>query len=140
MAEESDLKDAREAARRAAEGRPTDDFIERLIERIGGHASVRAVFADPVERDGLTIIPVARVRWGVGGGTGQGPGTAADSGSGSGGGGGLTADPVGYIEIRPDGAAFVPIADPRPSPGFLLAAGVAGAMVLRAIARLTDRR
>jgi len=140
VAEASDLEAVKEAARRAAEGRPTDDFIERLIERIGGHGSVRAVFADPVERDGLTIIPVARVRWGVGGGTGHGPGTAADSGSGSGGGGGLTADPVGYIEIGPDGAAFVSIADPRPSPLFLLAAGFAGAMVLRAIARLTGRR
>src|SRR5829696_2094047 len=130
-----DYDAATSAAREAGEGGPIDGFIERMAERVGGKASVRAVFGEPIERDGFTVIPVARVRWGFGGGSGtgpvtMGPGRTGDevdlrdaTGSGSGGGGGVTADPVGYLEIGPDGATFNPIMSPRPSPGFLLAAG-----------------
>jgi hypothetical protein len=46
-------------------------FVERVAERMGLHASAKAVYAEPVERDGVTIIPVAKVRWGFGGGSGS---------------------------------------------------------------------
>ena len=148
-----------EAAKAGAAG-PIDGFVERMAERVGGKASVRAVFGDPIERDGFTIIPVAKVRWGFGGGAGRGPiavgpGRApgspfgegsidadADptaSGMGTGGGGGVAADPVGYLEIGPDGATFIAIGSPRPSPGFLLAAGATAALVLRGLAKLIRR-
>ena len=151
-----DYDAAVDEARRAAGGSSIDGFVERIAERVGAKASVRAVFGEPIERDGITVIPVARVRWGFGGGAGRGPiavgpGIDADgaateggtdegrSGVGTGGGGGATADPVGYLEIGPDGVSFIPIGPPMPSPGFLLAAGVAGALVLRSIARLVRR-
>src|SRR5215213_5611875 len=57
-------------ARKAGDPGRIDGFIERMAERVGGKASVRAVFGDPIERDGITIIPVAKVRWGFGGGAG----------------------------------------------------------------------
>src|SRR5215213_7681564 len=149
-------------ARKAGDPGPIDGFIERIAERVGGKASVRAVFGDPIERDGITIIPVAKVRWGFGGGAGGpiavGPGRvtgspfsdAADTAvdrdpswagtpAGSGGGGGVTADPVGYLELGPDGATFRPISPAMPSPGFLLAAGATAALVLRALAKLIRR-
>ena len=146
-------------ARKAGEGGPIDGYIERMAERVGGTASVRAVFGDPIQRDGITIIPVARVRWGFGGGAGSGPipvgpgrpssgspladtpemTTDAPSGSGSGGGGAVTADPVGYLEIGPGGATFHPITAARPSAGFMLAAGATAALVLRGLARLVRR-
>jgi uncharacterized spore protein YtfJ len=120
---------AHEQATDAAESDPTTRFLERLASRIGGHAKVQAVFGEPVERDGVTVIPVARVRWGVGGGGGEGP-----EGSGSGGGGGVTAEPVGYIEITASGATFRPM--PRSfSPAQAVGAAVAAAIVLRALAR-----
>jgi uncharacterized spore protein YtfJ len=156
MATRSEITEALEAARRASEPGPTGTFVERLVERIGAKASARAIFGEPIERDGLTVIPVARVRWGFGGGAGpfplgQGPevegrepSPAADADRpglgvdepGSGGGGAVTADPVGWIEIGPDGAEFRPIVPAMPSPGFLLAAGATAALVLRALARL----
>ena len=148
-------------ARKAGDGGPIDGFIERMAERLGGKASVRAVFGDPVERDGTMIIPVAKVRWAFGGGSGSGPvpmgpgrtgGSpfsegpdeaagvdAPAAGSGSGGGGGVTADPIGYLELGPDGAAFRPIAPAMPSPAFLLASGVTAALILRALAKLLRR-
>jgi uncharacterized spore protein YtfJ len=128
--------EATEEARRAAEGGLAEQFVERLVERIGGRASVTAVFGAPTERGGVTVIPVARVRWGFGGGAGEGGEPKGPTGYGSGGGGGVSADPVGFVEIGPDGAVFRPITQPYPSPLFLLLSGIAAAIVLRAMARL----
>ena len=153
MATTTSLEAAMDAAHKAGDGGPVDGFLERIAERVGAKASVGAVFGEPVERDGLTVIPVARVRWGFGGGAGGAP-VAAGSGTepggvsvpnavdgaqpgwGQGGGGGATADPVGWVEIGPDGAIFRPIAPVMPSPAFLLAAGATAALVLRGLARL----
>ena len=157
----SELETAMADARRAGEARPVDGFVERMAERIGARATVKAVFGDPIERDGITVIPVAKVRYGFGGGSGSGPVAVGpglettesfidesdestseagrSGGSGSGGGGGMTAEPVGYLEIGPDGASFIPISPAMPSPGFVLAAGATAAIVLRALARLLRR-
>ena len=147
--------DAMASAERAGDPTAIDGFVERMAERIGGKASVRAVFGDPVERDGITVIPVAKVRFGFGGGAGRGPvavgpgiegqasGMAGDnagmSGASTGGGGGATAEPVGYLEIGPDGASFQPITEARPSPLFLLAAGFTAMLVIRSLAKLIRR-
>ena len=128
--------DAKEEARRAAEGGLGDQFMDRIAERIGARAAVTAVFGEPVERGDVTVIPVARVRWGFGGGAGSSDDDGGATGSGAGGGGGVAADAVGYIEIGPAGATFQPIPPPYPSPVFLLAMGVTAALVLRSIARL----
>jgi sporulation protein YtfJ len=126
-------------ARRAGEGGLADRFLDGLAERIGAQAGVHAVFGEPIERGDVTVVPVARVRWGFGGGAGNAGEVASTTGSGSGGGGGVAADPVGYVEIGPSGAAFRPIIQPYPSPVFLLASGVTAAIVLRALARLLRR-
>jgi len=125
-------------ARKAAEEGLTNRFVEQLAERIGGYARIQAAFGEPIERGKVTVVPVARVRWGFGGGAGSG-GEAAGGpgyGSGSGGGGGASVDPIGYLEIGPDGATFRQIVPPYPNPLFLLAAGLTGALVIRALARL----
>ena len=144
------------AAREAAGSTSIDGFVERMAERVGAKANVRTVFGEAVERDGITVIPVAKVRWGFGGGAGRGPiavgpgidGDAGPSpasidessaGSGTGGGGGAIADPIGYIEIGADGATFRAITPPMPSPAFLLAAGITATLVLRGLARLVRR-
>jgi hypothetical protein len=123
-------------ARRAAGPTPGDRVLERLAQLIGATAGVKAVFGEPITRDGRTIVPVARVRWGFGGGGGSAEGPANGPASGSGGGGGAAADPVGYLEIGPEGTRFQPIRDPYPSPGFLFASGLTAAIVLRALARV----
>lgn len=123
-------------ARAAASSGPGDTLLEALADRLGAKAGVHAVFGEPIDRDGLSVVPVARVRWGFGGGSGRGEGDPNVSGSGSGGGGGVAADPVGYLEIGPAGASFRSIREPYPSPLFLLAAGLTAAVVIRAVARL----
>jgi len=89
-------------------------LVGQVLERIGNITNAKAVFGDPVERDGITVIPVARVSWGGGAGGGRGADSTEgsfDGGEGAGGGGGARVTPVGYIEIRDGTAQFVPIRD-----------------------------
>jgi uncharacterized spore protein YtfJ len=130
---------ASDEARRAGERSAADQLLERLAELVGAKAGVQAVFGEPVSRQNLTVIPVARVRWGFGGGGGRAETPPSGPASGSGGGGGVAADPIGYVELGPDGATFRPIREPYPGPVFLIAAAVAASIVLRALARVARR-
>jgi hypothetical protein len=133
----TDVTRAEEIAREATEDGPFDRFLDRMAERIGGRASVRAVFGEPIVRGDLTVVPVARVRWGFGGGSGSSEAEAKASGSG--GGGGVAADAIGYIEIRAGEATFRRIGTAFPSPTFVLASGLTAVLVIRALARLRSR-
>ena len=88
-----------------------DTFIGTMAEKLGAVAKAATVFGEPVDRDGITVIPVAKARWGFGGGGGQrkdesAGGTQED---GAGGGGGVLVSPVGFIEIKNNQANFRPI-------------------------------
>jgi hypothetical protein len=108
---------------------------DTLLERLGGRAKAEAVFGAPVLHSEVPVIPVARVRWGLGAGGGEDR-RADGASSGSGGAGGVAADPGGYIEIGSAGAAFRPIGHAYANPGFILAAALAAGIVIRALGRL----
>jgi hypothetical protein len=125
---------ATEAARQSVPGR-ADDIVSALAERVGARAGVGAIFGDPVEREGVTVIPVGRLRWAFGGGGGRGPGGEGQGdgeGEGAGGGGGVTASPAGYIEIRDGTASYRPVGFPV-SPGTLIAGALAVYLTLRGL-------
>lgn len=105
-------------------------FIERMAEQIKLHASAKQVYGEPVEREGTTIIPVAKVQWGFGGGgIGRGP---AERG---GGGGGARAFPTGFIELRNGHAEFRPIHDPLATAAAVAAGLVVGVILAKLIRR-----
>jgi uncharacterized spore protein YtfJ len=95
------VQNATQEAERAATDEPFLRTLERVSNQLGARADARAVFANPVTKDGVTVIPVARVFGGFG--AGSGPMGQARSGLG---GGGFGAQPVGFIEIDRDGARF----------------------------------
>ena len=105
------MADPMEEAKREAEADAADDRLIKLVESLGGTASAKAVFGEPVERDGVTVVPVARVRFGVGGGGGRGPGRKkkrADAGD---------AEQVGYghgggVQATPSATSNCPAARP----------------------------
>jgi uncharacterized spore protein YtfJ len=70
--------------------------------------TVRRVFGDPYEKNGVTIIPAAAVQ---GGGGGGGGGDGSDGGYGSGVGFALTARPVGAYVIRDGRVVWEPAVD-----------------------------
>jgi len=87
--------------------------IDEMLAQARDAMTVRRVFGEPIERDGVTIIPVANVMGGGGGGTGQGPDTpeGRSQGSGSGGGFGLRATPAGLYVIKGGEVRWQPAMD-----------------------------
>jgi uncharacterized spore protein YtfJ len=82
--------------------------VQQLIAQARDALTVKRVFGDPYERDGVTIIPAARLQGAAGGGAGEDGG--GDS-SGSGGGFGLTARPVGAFVVRDGDLHWRPAVD-----------------------------
>jgi uncharacterized spore protein YtfJ len=77
--------------------------IDEMVRGTQEALSVRRVYGDPIERDGTTVIPVAKVRGGGGGG--------GDAENNGGGGFGLTARPVGVFVIREGSVRWEPALD-----------------------------
>jgi len=91
----------------------------------------RLCYGKPVTAGERTVIPVARIRVRGGGGYGHGsPEAGASEGSGGGGGGWLDGQPVGFIEIGPEGTRFERIAERSLASKALLGAAVAAAAVV----------
>jgi len=110
-----------------------DELLERIGQSVGQRAQVSAVFGEPVEREGLTVIPVAKARFGFGGGGGSG-GPPDKEGTGAGGGGGAAVTPIGFIEVRNGSAEFKRIA----TPADVLAIVAAASVAVLALKRLLD--
>ena len=125
------------AANGAATMKESASFVEQIAARIGATARASMVYGDPVERSGVTVIPVAKIRYGFGGGAGEGEGgdNAHGHGEGAGGGGGVVASPAGYIEIR-DGASTYRAISSRGLPALLLMSGALSIMLaVRALSK-----
>ncbi len=99
----------------------TTDEMVRRIGTISEDVGASVCFGTPVERDGHTVIPVARVSFGYGMGFGGGTdnkrgntaefgGPAAEGGGGGGGGGG-SSTPVAVIDITEHGVEIEPVTD-----------------------------
>jgi uncharacterized spore protein YtfJ len=107
-------------------------LFERVADTIGLHAGARAVFGEPVERDGVTVIPVAQMIIG----TGAGGGSSADAETGAGAGGGALTRPLGYIEITAAGAEFKPIRQPWQDAGLVISVAFAVLLLAKAVRTL----
>ena len=82
--------------------------VDRTIEGAKDALTVRRVFGDPYEKNGVTVIPAARVQGGAGGGAGQAP---DGSGQGGGSGFGVNAKPAGVFVVKGDDVAWRPAVD-----------------------------
>jgi uncharacterized spore protein YtfJ len=82
-------------------------IVEGLMSAWKDSYTVRRVYGDPVEKDGLVVIPVAMVAGGGGGGSGS----DAAEGQGEGGGFGGVARPVGVYVVRADSVEWHPALD-----------------------------
>ena len=98
------------------------EFSDRVAERLGAHATVAAVFGQPIDRGEVTVVPVARVLLRVGAGRNRRGGMSAR--------GGASASPVGYLEIGDGGARFGSIPDLPAIARLIVAYGFATSMIL----------
>jgi uncharacterized spore protein YtfJ len=102
--------------------------VQDVIAQARDALTVKRVFGEPYEKDGVTIIPAARVQGGAGGG---GTEDVQGQGRGSGSGFGMTARPVGAFIIRGGELSWRPAVDVN---RILL-----GAQVVAIVALLTAR-
>ena len=103
---------------------------------------VRRAFGQPIERDGVTLIPVARVFGGTGFGGGDGMideagGDPSRSGSGGGGGLGVGVTPVGVYVVKGGEVRWEPAFDLT---RVVIGGQVLGAIAILALARAVRRR
>jgi uncharacterized spore protein YtfJ len=83
------------------------DILE-AVEKAQDAITVKRVYGEPYERDGLVFIPAAEVRGGGGGGGGTDP---AGEASGGGGGYAVNARPVGAYVIEDGRVRWEPAVD-----------------------------
>ncbi|MFW5720207.1 MAG: sporulation protein [Candidatus Dojkabacteria bacterium] len=93
-----------------------DKKIQEIIQSLEKSAHVKSVFGEPIEHNGIVIIPVASVKISGGGGGGSGTADPAEEASheeGNGFGMGFMsgAKPLGYIEVQGENSEFIPIVD-----------------------------
>jgi uncharacterized spore protein YtfJ len=70
--------------------------------------TVKRVFGEPYEKNGVTVIPAAKVQGGAGGGAGENP---EGQGKGSGSGFGVSARPAGAYIVREGQVTWQPAVD-----------------------------
>jgi uncharacterized spore protein YtfJ len=96
-------------------------LLQSLKESILSQANVKAIYGEPIEAHGKTVIPVAKIMYGYGAGAGTGGvGDTSARGEGGGGGGGVRAVAVGVIEVSDQQTRFVPITDRKRLAGAVL--------------------
>jgi uncharacterized spore protein YtfJ len=99
-----------------------------MIEQARDAMTVKRVFGEPYEKNGLTVIPAARIMGGGGGGSGEGP---EEAGRGQGGGFGLSAMPAGVYVIKGESVRWQPAVDVNRV--------ILGAQIVAILALLTAR-
>ena len=113
-----------------------------ILKQAADTLTVRRVFGEPIERDGVLVVPVARVRGGAGAGGGESRGARPEdegAGRGAGGGWGAEARPVGVYVIDHGQVRWEPAVDVgRVILGAQVVA-VIGLLVLRSIIRRRSR-
>jgi uncharacterized spore protein YtfJ len=86
------------------------DVLEEARDVIG----VRRVYGEPFQKNGVTVIPAARVMGGAGAGTGTVPASEGETTSketGSGTGFGMVGSPAGAYVIKGEDVRWVPALD-----------------------------
>lgn len=87
---------------------PSPSWLNNFYERFANHFDSSTVFGTPLSSGRTTIVPVAKVRFGMGAGFGSEDEKSKESEAkhGGGGGGGGMVIPMGFIELSDRGARF----------------------------------
>jgi uncharacterized spore protein YtfJ len=111
--------------------------VGKVLEDAKDAITVRRVFGEPYEKNGVTVIPAARVQGAAGGGSGEGPeGTGAGRGTGF----GVNATPVGAFVITGDEVVWRPAVDVNRAILGAQVVAILALLVARSIVRTKAKR
>jgi uncharacterized spore protein YtfJ len=105
--------------------------VDEMLTGVRDAMTVKRVYGDPIERDGILIIPAAKVGGGGGGG--------GDSENNGGGGFGITARPVGAFVVRDGNVEFEPAVDVNRVIGLGVLAFIVAVWSWRSVAKARAR-
>ena len=117
-------------------------LLQAITERLHSSASTHTIYGDPIETQGKTLIPVAKVSYGFGGwaagtnvlDTPDKPPSAKIL-EGGGGGGGVRMAPLGIVEVTLEQTQFLPFGGGKRMLGALMVGLLGGILIGRRYAR-----
>lgn len=110
--------------------------IEEMMQQGRDALTVKKVFGEPYEKNGITVIPAAVVRGGGGGGSGE----DTSGNQGGGGGFGMWARPIGVYQVTDSGVTWVPAIDQTRVIVLGQVAGIILLLMLRTVVRRLAKR
>lgn len=111
--------------------------IDEILADAQDVMTVKRVYGEPYQQNGVTFIPAAAIRGGAGGGEGD---PSESTPGGRGGGMGMTARPVGAYQIRGDEVVWIPAADVTKFVVTGQIVAIVFLLVIRSIARKRSKR
>jgi len=84
--------------------------VEAILDKVVGAMSTRTVVGEPMEIQGVTLVPVLTIAFGFGAGGGEGGNE--QQGAGGGGGGGARMKVEGVLVIKDGDVRFLPTSGP----------------------------
>lgn len=89
---------------------PLSDLMRATMEKVHEMVDTNTIVGQPITTaDGVTLIPISKVSFGIGGGGGD-YGKNAKDGFGGGAGAGVKIDPVAFLIIKDGIARMMPVA------------------------------
>jgi len=82
--------------------------LEEMLAETKDLVTVKKVYGEPYQSNGVVFVPAASIRGGMGGGEGE---RSATTPAGQGGGMGISARPIGAYRIRGNDVDWVPAVD-----------------------------
>lgn len=104
------------------------ELMRDVEQAVTSSASVKNIFGEPIQHNGRTVVPVARVAYGFGGGGGSGK---LPEGEGGGAGVGVVALPVGVVDISDEGTRYISFSPNKKLLGAFAVGALAGMFLLR---------
>ena len=94
---------------------PISELMRATMENVKAMADANTIIGTPIQADGITLIPVSRLSFGVaGGGTefSTKKQTGPDANFGGGSGASAKLEPVAFLVVREGGVKLLPVAPP----------------------------
>ena len=113
---------------------PIGDLMSETMQRIREMVDVNTIVGQPIQAEGVTIIPVSKVSFGFASGgsdfVSKNQKPEADNAFGGGSGAGVNISPIAFLIVKEDSVRLLPVAPP---------AGTAVDRVVEMVPELVDR-
>jgi len=94
---------------------PLSQLMESTIQQVKTMADANTIIGTPIQADGITLIPVSRMSFGVGGGGTEfstRKQTASEPNFGGGSAASAKLEPVAFLVVKDGGVKLLPVAPP----------------------------